>query len=74
MKVISEDAEQVTIQLNPSELVGTSNSVLTALAFHRHELHALTALHPEEAHRLLDELLPVIDRLKERRIKGGLPW
>ena len=74
MNMIREDADYVTLRLNPVELVGISNSVAVALDFHREELHPLTGLTPEEARALLDELHPIIDRMHAARVKAGLPW
>lgn len=74
MEVVHEDVEFVTLKLNPMEVVGFSNSVLLALNFHLSELHTLTALEPEEARRLLDELRSPIDRMRERRLQAGLTW
>jgi hypothetical protein len=75
MQIVTEPgADYVSLQFTHIELVGISNSILCALMFHRSELHTLTALTPEEAQDLIDELKPIIDRMREERLRKGLPW
>ncbi len=73
MDSINENAFSATIKLSHIELVGLSNSVLTALTFHEEELHPLTALTPDEARTLIDELSPIIERIRDARVQAGLP-
>jgi hypothetical protein len=74
MEVIDENAEHVTLKLNPMELVGFSNSIWIALKFHSYDMHSLTGMHVEEAKQLQSELRGPIDRMRERRLETGLPW
>jgi hypothetical protein len=74
MEILEESADSVVLGVDVDELVGLYGSVFVALQFHEAELHTLTSIKPEAARALLNKIRPVLDRMRDARLKRGERW